>query len=186
LCEPEMLLNTLRDPNDSSANKVIIEFGNEYTNGEKVEYVLNVKPGEFINDKTILAYIKQDGKMKPIRSIFSEGYVKETENHDYYHVYPSACRDHIILMDVSGGVGMDFDSMDVSIYSKRMSGNGELYSFIMNNAVYSLLPNLISNSTPLLVGFVGSRFNSQIENYNNKIAEFSNSFETISSSDNIE
>jgi hypothetical protein len=64
LCEPvSQLINddANADANDSSKGVAIVEFGTEHTNGEEVEYILSVKPGQTINDKTILATITSGG-----------------------------------------------------------------------------------------------------------------------------
>ena len=53
LCPPVDLYE--EDDNKIDRNKqYIIEFGDEWTLGEKMEYKIKVKPGQSINDKTIL------------------------------------------------------------------------------------------------------------------------------------
>ncbi len=146
LCEPvQQLITDNTNADDSSKGIAIVEFGTEHTNGEEVEYVLSVKPGQTINDKTILATIITGGQTKQVRSIFSKGTIKSINN-DYYHVYPQSCDRHIIIEDYEMGQGIDYDANDVSIMTKKFGDSGELYSLITNNMCYSLLPTIMSNN----------------------------------------
>jgi hypothetical protein len=84
-------------------NYAIIEFGEDYTLGEAVEYELNIDPGADLNNKTILGTIVQDGKKKQIRSIFSKGHVLKNDDNTFYHLFPDSCNRHIVLKDFEYG-----------------------------------------------------------------------------------
>jgi len=87
----------------------VIEFADEYTNGEAIDYTWNVKPGDNVTESTILAYIHKNGQDIPVKSIYSKGKVMETSNHDFRHLYPDSCNRHICLCDTSIGNPTDFD-----------------------------------------------------------------------------
>ena len=183
LCEPVQQLITdnanADDANaaDSSKGIAIVEFGTEHTNGEEVEYILSVKPGQTINDKTILATIITGGQTKEVRSIFSKGTIKSIDN-DYYHLYPQFCNRHIVIEDYEMGQGIDYDANDVSVMTKKFGDSGELYSLITNNMCYSLLPTIMSNNTNSVISIpspytvydnVIDKFYDIIENTKNKL-----------------
>lgn len=126
-------------------NYIVIEFGDDYTLGDKVEYELYIKPGDIINDKTIIGKVNQGGKELPIRSIFSHAEVMATENGDFFRLYPSATDRHIVLTNVTYGGGVDFDPDDILKYTERFTINMYLYDLIFNNLVYSTLPEILSH-----------------------------------------
>ena len=54
-----------------TSTRVIIEFSDATVKDPTpVEYTLNVKPGDTIDNNTIIGSVKQDGKMKPLKSIY--------------------------------------------------------------------------------------------------------------------
>lgn len=144
LCAPTEVFDTL----EGIPGLSVVEFGDEYTLGNQVQYVLNVKPGDSITDKTILAYIRKNGKDIPVRSKFSKGTVKSINNDsDYFHLYPTSCKRHIVLSDTSIGLGIDFDTNDVSVFGQRMKSNSYIYNLIVNNICYAVYPIMLSNAT---------------------------------------
>lgn len=142
LCDPVTIYDTLEGISGLS----VIEFGDEYTKGNAVDYQLNVKPGDSINSNTILAYINKGGTQYPVKSIFSAGTIKDDGNNDYYHIYPNSCKRHIVITDTSLGAGSDFNIDDTSAFGERMKQNSYIYNLIINNLNYSSYPLLLNNA----------------------------------------
>ena len=87
---------------EASANggckSAIIEFGCDTDECPAVEYKLKVKPGEQVNDRTIIGYIKQKHEWREIRSIFSQGTVRrDPRDGSYGRLYKPVCSRHIII-----------------------------------------------------------------------------------------
>ncbi|WQJ53889.1 MAG: hypothetical protein [Wendovervirus sonii] len=173
----------------------VIEFADEYTGGDAIQYSWNVKPGDYINENTILAYIHKDNVLLPVKSIFSKGKVMETSNHEFMHIYPDSCNRHICLCDTSIGNPTEFDYNKVQTVMNRMAESDIVYSLIINNMVRSLLPillhnayrikevdqdgNIINNSN------VTTNFTNEIKAYDQKIQDFGNDIKSLSSDNNI-
>ena len=68
LCPP---LENKKDVKEAEKNAVIVEFGDEYTLGNRVEYSLTVKPGQTLSQGDILGYIKKGDKQLPIKTQFT-------------------------------------------------------------------------------------------------------------------
>lgn len=135
-------------------NYAIIEFGEDYTLGDAVEYELTIEPGTDLNNKTILGTIVQGGEKKQIRSIFSKGHVLKNPNGTFYHLFPDSCNRHIVVKDYEYGQGFDFDTADVEGYQDKFIKNTMLYTLIKDNIVYSGLPDIILNREPRILHFM--------------------------------
>jgi hypothetical protein len=135
-------------------NYAIIEFGEDYTLGDAVEYELTIEPGADLNNKTILGTIVQGGEKKQIRSIFSKGHVLKNPNGTFYHLFPDSCNRHIVVKDYEYGQGFDFDTAEVESYQDKFIKNTMLYTLIKDNIVYSGLPDIILNREPRILHFM--------------------------------
>ena len=129
-----------KEPEQSA---VIIEFGDEYTLGNRVDYNIVVKPGQTINKGDILAYIIKGDIQQPIRTKFTG--VVRGEN-DYTHLYPSIARRHFIIDDYSPCMPVDYNIDDVMDLSKRFKMATELGAFILNCMPLSILPILLAHA----------------------------------------
>ena len=142
---PEEVPDILSDIDTST--RVIIEFSDATVKDPTpVEYTLNVKPGDTIDNNTIIGSVKQDGKMKPLKSIFEKGRVMSSNNgEDYFRLYPSKCNRHIVLENTLLGMNEDFNVVeDISAVNEEFQKEGYLYALITNNLCQSLLPCVLA------------------------------------------
>lgn len=142
---PEEVPDILSDIDTST--RVIIEFSDATVKDPTpVEYTLNIKPGDTIDNNTIIGSVKQDGKMKPLKSIFEKGRVMSSNNgEDYFRLYPSKCNRHIVLENTLLGMNEDFNVVeDISAVNEEFQKEGYLYALITNNLCQSLLPCVLA------------------------------------------
>ena len=145
LADPEDIPDVIADI--PSNENVILEFSEgTVKNPDPVMYEISVNPGDQINEQTILGKVEQEGEMKLIKSIFSEGEVCGNEdNSDFLRLYPSSCDRHIILRNVKPESGSDFDlSLDIENLNDKFKNEGVLYALITNNLCQSMLPYVLS------------------------------------------
>lgn len=143
---PEELPDILKDIDTN--DRVIIEFSDATVKDPNpVTYTISVKPGDAINDDTIIGQVEQEGRLKTIKSIFSKGTVSSINNgQDYFRLYPSNCDRHIVLDNTLFGTGNDFNiSDDIQEINQKFQDEGILYALITNNMCYSLLPYVLSH-----------------------------------------
>lgn len=198
LCEPM----NLGDETPAEKSAVIIEFGDEYTMGNKIDFTWNVKPGDTINENTVLAYIKKNNKQYPVKSIF-KGTVRKTNDSDFYHVYPTYAKRHIILDNTTPCLPPEYDTKKTLDISKKFKKAIELESFILSSLVPSILPTIIANANHNGNNDIGnggvmisngnlskptevfSTFNNTITDYNNYILEKIEELKENNSSDSM-
>ena len=184
-----------KEPEQSA---VIIEFGDEYTLGDRVDYNIVVKPGQTINEGDILAYITKGNTQQPIRTKFT-GVVRGENN--YTHLYPSAARRHFIIDGYSPCMPVDYNANDVMNLSKRFKKATELGAFILNCMPLSILPILLVNANrdnntnaqtgSIITGGIQettgvfSKFEEIMSNYNTSINAFNNDIISLSQPDNF-
>lgn len=140
LCEPDR-----KQEQESPGNSaVIIEFGDEYTLGNEVEYSISVKPGQTINEGDILGYVTQDGISKPIYTQY-KGIIKSVDdsNSDYARIYSSYTKKHIIIENPQKCKSVDYNPEDVIDLQKKFKKSNELESLILNCAPISVLPSIL-------------------------------------------
>ena len=194
---------------DTLTNDVytIVEFGDEYTLGDKLEYTLHVKPGQEIDNHTIIATIKQNGEEKQVRSIFSKGKVLQDKGGDFLHLYPGYADRHIIISDTEVGTGIDYDIEDMKGFIGKMQANGMLFSFIKDNLCYSILPNILQRHEAKALHYIidpasGNRvphdtlglcpcktshdiYNAYVKKYEDKLNKWLKSFKSLCSKQRI-
>lgn len=133
--------------NNETDNYAIIEFGDDYINGEAIKYRLNVKPGETINNDTIIAYIKDGNNWKPVRSIFADGKIMDVEltdgNIDYYHLYSDKAQRHIIVHPYTLGTGTDLSQGLINNIVNDVQLAGYRYAILKDHLIYSILPLIL-------------------------------------------
>ena len=142
---PEDVPDILSDIDTST--RVIIEFADATVKDPNpVEYSLNVKPGDTIDNNTIIGTVKQDGKMKPIKSIFEKGHVmSKNDDTEFFRLYPSKCNRHIVLDNTLLGMNEDYNIVeDISQINQEFATEGSLYALITNNLCQSLLPCVLA------------------------------------------
>jgi hypothetical protein len=102
---PNLLSDITTDSN------VILEFADATINDPTpVYYEISVKPGETINNETIIGSVLQKGKIKHIKSIFEKGTVKGiNDNTEYFRLYPSNCYRHIVLENTLKDTGENYN-----------------------------------------------------------------------------
>ena len=184
-----------KEPEQSA---VIIEFGDEYTLGDRVDYNIVVKPGQTINEGDILAYITKGDTQQPLRTKFT-GVVRGENN--YTHLYPSTARRHFIIDGYSPCMPVDYNANDVMNLSKRFKKATELGAFILNCMPLSILPILLVNANrdnntnaqtgSIITGGIQettgvfSKFEEIMSNYNTSINAFNNDIISLSQPDNF-
>lgn len=142
---PEEVPDILSDIDTST--RVIIEFSDATVKDPNpVEYSLNIKPGDTIDNNTIIGSVMQEGKMKPIKSIFEKGHVmSKNDDTEFFRLYPSKCDRHIVLDNTLIGLNEDYNVVnDVSEINAEFSKEGSLYALITNNLCQSLLPCVLA------------------------------------------
>ena len=106
----------------------IIEFAAQTPDASALEYELLVEPGQTIDDRTIIARVKQDGQWKNVRSIFSSGIVRKDEKDgDFGKLFKTVCSRHIIIDCFQLAQGKSTDGMDM----KWLTENPEFMSDMM-------------------------------------------------------
>lgn len=145
LTDPENIPDILSDI--PSNENVILEFSEgTVKNPDPVVYEINVNPGDQINEDTIIGTVEQEGTMKQLKSIFSEGEVCGNEdNSDFFRLYPSSCNRHIVLKNVKPESGDNFNlSLEIENLNDKFKNEGILYALITNNLCQSMLPFVLS------------------------------------------
>lgn len=186
MCDLNMCPPAPESVPDAEKSAIIIEFGDEYTLGNKVDYTITVKPGQSITDKTILGYIKKDGKQKPIRTKYT-GIVRSIDNYnsDYYHLYPSIAKRHFIIDDYTLCMPSDYNINDVMDLSKKFQKATELEAFIINCMPISILPLILAKANrdrQLVNNEIQPLSANGYEEYNNLISLYDTKINNLNSS----
>lgn len=198
LCNLNLCPAPLKPEKEPEQSAVIIEFGDEYTLGDRVDYNIVVKPGQTINKGDILAYITKGDTQQPLRTKFT-GVVRGENN--YTHLYPSTARRHFIIDGYSPCMPVDYNIDDVMNLSKRFKKATELGAFILNCMPLSILPILLVNANrdnntnaqtgSIITGGIQettgvfSKFEEIMSNYNTSINAFNNDIISLSQPDNF-
>ena len=172
LCSP-----TVKDRNkqeQANKNAVIVEFGDEYTLGNSVEYSLTVKPGQTLVEGDILGYIKKNEEMVPIRTQYT-GTIRSIDNadSDYSHIYPSVATRHIIIDNPQKCSASDYDINDIMSLQQKFKKATELEALIINCMPLSILPSLLINADRTSqISTSYTSYNEIIKNYDSSIIDF--------------
>lgn len=147
LCQPSSIDKSKSKSKPVEDSAVIVEFGDEYTLGNKVNYDLVVKPGQTLVEGDILGYIKDDGKQIPIRTQYT-GIIRSIDesNSDYKHLYPSMAGRHIIIDNPVKCSASDYNINDVMSLQQKFKKATELEALIINCMPLSVLPGLLVNA----------------------------------------
>lgn len=135
------------DLGEIEGNYAIIEFGDDYVKGDKVEYTLKVSPGQSINGQTIIGSVIQNNINKPLKSIFTKGKILSASdnNKEFLHLYPSKANRHIIIADYSIDDSNGYDEKAFTKIGDEINNNTDLYNFIKDNICLSTLPLFLNN-----------------------------------------
>lgn len=118
------------DDNDGGCQSAIIEFAAETGDVPAEEYNIFVKPGDSIDERTIIGECIQDGKMKPIRSIFSKGTVREDlDDGGFGRLYKTVASRHIIVDCYEQAEGKNEDGIDM----KDLNEDPEAFAKLQNS-----------------------------------------------------
>lgn len=204
LCNLNLCPAPPKSEKEPEQSAVIIEFGDEYTLGDRVDYNIIVKPGQTINEGDILAYINKGDTQQPIRTKFT-GVVRG--KNDYAHLYQSVARRHFIIDGIDSEhspvpcMPVDYNVNDVMNLSKRFKKSSELGAFILNCMPLSILPILLVNANrdnntnnyggSIITGGIQettevfSKFEEIMSDYDTSINAFNNDIVSISQPDNF-
>jgi len=116
-------LNLFEDVSVDNVTRAIIEFGDEYTMGDAVDFTWNVKTGDELDKDTILAYAGPNSL--PVRSIFSKGIVSEDT---FFKGYANR---HIVVKDYELNMDFDYKEEDVSTVVNKFAASDIMYNFII-------------------------------------------------------
>lgn len=176
------------EESEETENVVVVEFGQEYTKGEAVDFTVNVKPGDSINKDTILAYIHKDNQNIPVKSIYGSGTVLGiNSDSDYLHIYPQNANRHIVIADASIAEP-DFSIDDISTLQNKMKDSTEMYQMIISLLLPSMYPIMLQNANrghKISVSEVANTFSTVIEKYNDQIADRAEDLKNLSGEDSI-
>ena len=142
-----------KNPDDAgcSDNWAIVEYGDDYIKDKKVEYTLDIEPGDVLTSETMIGTVEQEEKMLPLKSIFSSGYVCDitktdkdgNEYKDFMHLFPKYADRHFLIHNYTLSQGDSFTQKDQDEMKKVVLDNTNLYNLIKDNAVYSTFPVII-------------------------------------------
>lgn len=134
------------DDEDDDSNCAIIEFADDCVEFDKVEYSLNVKPGQILRQGDLIGHVMRGGKMQEIHSPFDGGEVlKDKNTGGFKHIYETypATR-HILIKNFGVGTDRDVDINELQDLTDKFVESNDLKQLIMDNALYSLLPFVLS------------------------------------------
>lgn len=143
--DPEDLPDVIQDI--KTGIRTIIEFADAtLKDPNPVNYKITVKPGQVINNETIIGYVEQEGKLKEIKSIFEQATVMSVnDDKDFFQLYPSSCNRHIVLTDCVVGSDTAIDVSALEDLNTEFKSEGYLFQLITNNLAQSLLPYILSH-----------------------------------------
>lgn len=161
--------NNGNNGNEGESHSVILEFGDEYTLGKRVDGHFTVKPGQTINEGDYIGFIRKDGKDVSIKTEYT-GIVRSADqnNTDYYRVYPSFTtkQRHIIIDNPTKCSATTYDIKDVMNLQKSFKKATELEALITNCMPLSILPSMLKNATRYsLTSKSYDAFNQMIRSY---------------------
>ena len=155
-------LGEIRNLSSSVKKSAIIEFGCETSTCPAVEFVISVKPGDYLNEKSIIGHVKQRGEWRPIRSIFSRGIVRKDMNGDYARLFSPVCTRHIIIDDYEIASLNNSDGSDISSliedpdafdkFQKILSSSEEAINLIVGVFPYLMYIRLVSATASVFSG----------------------------------
>lgn len=131
---------------EPQGNLGIIEFGDDYTKGDKVQYDLWVKPGQYVDSSTQFGKVVQNDETRIMQSIFSCGHIKSTDIHnsEFFRLYPSKTSRHIIIENYALNDGIGYNQDDVDSIAQDMDDSAEVCSLLKDHLVQSTLPLILS------------------------------------------
>lgn len=153
--EPNIDINS-NDNNEGGGNNVtenwaIVEYGADYIKGKRVDYTLNIKPGQVLDEETMIGTVEQAGRMLPLKSIFATGYIEpiiKTDNNgveykDFKRLFPSLADRHFLVHNYTLGQNNPMSHKEQSEITAGITSNTNIYNLIKDHAVYSALPIIL-------------------------------------------
>lgn len=145
------IVKAIIDDEDTSElqNHAVIEFATPSMRDENgCDFTLYVKPGQQINENTIIGTVELDGKKRRIRSIFSKGTVMADDElkSEFKHLYKTAgCNRHFILENYTiSGNATDIDTKELEKVQDKFKSEADLFQLITDNLCESALPFILS------------------------------------------
>lgn len=142
------IVNDIISDDNIGPTRAIVEFAQPcIRDANGVPFELFIKPGEELNENTIIGKANIDGKSQFIKSIFSRGTVmSENDDEDFYRLYKSAGTDrHIVIDNYSlGGQATDLNPEKLQELQDVYKDEAVLYQLITDNMCESVLPFILS------------------------------------------
>ena len=136
--------------NDESIGKTraVVEFAQPcIRDAVGVDFKFLVKPGQQIDENTIIATATINGKKKSVRSIFSKGTVLATDNGaNYKRLYNGyGANRHIIIDNYTiGEFTQEFNTKTITEIQDTFRNEACVYDLVMNNLCESVLPFILT------------------------------------------
>ena len=161
--ELDDIVNAIINDDSVGPTRAIVEFAQPCIRDEKgVDFKFLVKPGEQINENTIIAQATIDGKNKFVRSIFGKGQVVATDDgSDFKHLYKGYGANRHIIIDnyvISGGAP-EIDTESIEKIQDIYKEEACLHDLIINNLCESVLPHILLKRYDMLIPFMPPRDN---------------------------
>ena len=161
--ELDDIVNEIINDDSVGPTRAIVEFAQPCIRDEKgVDFKFLVKPGEQINENTIIAQATIDGKNKFVRSIFGKGQVVATDDGtDFKRLYKGYGANRHIIIDnyvISGGAP-EIDTESIEKIQDIYKQEACLHDLIINNLCESVLPRILLKRYDNLIPFMPLRDN---------------------------
>ena len=161
--ELDDIVNKIINDDSVGPSRAIVEFAQPCIRDEKgVDFKFLVKPGEQINENTIIAQATIDGKNKFVRSIFGKGQVVATDDGtDFKRLYKGYGANRHIIIDnyvISGGAP-EIDTESIEKIQDIYKEEACLHDLIINNLCESVLPRILLKRYDNLIPFMPPRDN---------------------------
>ena len=175
--------------------RAIIEFAQPCIRDNKgVDFEFVVKPGDELDENTIIAFATINGKKKPIRSIFGKGRVMSVDTDEgpaFKHLYDGyGANRHIIIENyvISGGAP-EVNTEAIEKIQNEFKDEASFQDLITNNLCESVLPWILQrrNNNPLFPGWANGRqiFEEYMDYVNDIREQYQRDMKNLASADNV-
>ena len=144
------IVNAIVNDNETPElqNHAIVEFATPCMRDDKgCDFKLFIKPGQQLNENTIIGTVTLDGKQKKIRSIFSKGTVLADDElkTKFKRVYNTAgCDRHFIIENYTiCGNATDINTEELDRVKDKFRREADLFQLITDNICESVLPFIL-------------------------------------------
>ena len=142
------IVNDIINDSEIGPTRAIVEFAQPCIRDSKgVLYELYIKPGQELNENTMIGKAVIDDKSQFIKSIFSQGTVmSENNDKDFYRIFKGAGADRHFIVDhySLGGQATELNPEKLQEIQDLYKDEAELHQLITDNLCESALPFILS------------------------------------------